>query len=250
MRRSWRERLYLLWVGVDASVKRDSTAIVACTWDQERSKVRLVLHRVFQPTVKEPLDFEATVEHTLLDLHERFNVQEVRFDPYQLVSVAQGLTGQGLPMVEFPQTVGNLTEASSNLYELIKGSNLMVYSDDRLRKSIMQAVAVETPRGWRIAKEKASHRIDVVVALAQAALGAVKGQTIAGQSVEGAGLSSTPTKLVLDRDEKPVKGDDRWAHPSELIARDRLDYARPDPAPSIRDEWNYLGRGGGGKYRW
>ena len=29
-------------------------------------------------------------------------------------------------------------------------------------------------RGWRIAKEKQSHKIDVVVALAQAALGAVK----------------------------------------------------------------------------
>ncbi|MGO8916849.1 MAG: hypothetical protein ACLQJR_13170 [Stellaceae bacterium] len=34
-------------------------------------------------------------------------------------------------------------------------------------------MAIETARGWRIAKEKASHKIDVVVALAQAALGAV-----------------------------------------------------------------------------
>ena len=24
-----------VWIGVDASVKRDSTAIVACTWDDE-----------------------------------------------------------------------------------------------------------------------------------------------------------------------------------------------------------------------
>ena len=35
-------------------------------------------------------------------------------------------------------------------------------------------MAVESGRGWRIAKEKASHKIDVVVALAQAALGAAK----------------------------------------------------------------------------
>ena len=31
-----------------------------------------------------------------------------------------------------------------------------------------------TSRGWRITKEKQSHKIDVVVALAQAALGAVQ----------------------------------------------------------------------------
>jgi hypothetical protein len=35
-------------------------------------------------------------------------------------------------------------------------------------------VALETSRGWRIAKEKQSHKIDVVVALAMAALGAVR----------------------------------------------------------------------------
>src|SRR5205823_10755055 len=87
-----------IWAGVDASVKRDSTAIVACAWDQERGKVRLVLHRIFQPTPQEPLDFEATVERTLLELRERFNVQEVKYDPYQLVSTAQRLAGQGVPM--------------------------------------------------------------------------------------------------------------------------------------------------------
>jgi hypothetical protein len=39
------------------------------------------------------------------------------------------------------------------------------------------AVALESTRGWRIAKEKTSHKIDIVVALAQAALAVVrKGQ--------------------------------------------------------------------------
>jgi hypothetical protein len=51
-----------VWVGVDASVKRDSTAVVACTFDHEIKKVRLVWHRIFQPSVNDPLDFEATIE--------------------------------------------------------------------------------------------------------------------------------------------------------------------------------------------
>jgi hypothetical protein len=165
-----------VWLGVDASVKRDSTAIVACTWDDETNRVRLVWHRIFQPSPKDPLDFEATIEKTLIDSRDRFDVKEIRFDPYQLVAVSQRLVKAGLPMVEFPQSVPNLTEASTNLYEVLKGRSLEVYPDDGNRLSISRAVALETSRGWRIAKEKVSHKIDFVVALAQAALGAVQAQ--------------------------------------------------------------------------
>lgn len=163
-----------IWVGVDASVKRDSTAIVCCTFDHATRKVKLIWHRTFQPTPQDPLDFSATVERTLLELRQRFRIREVKYDPFQLVAVAQRLTAAGLPMVEFPQSVPNLTSASSNLYELLKGRNLTVYPDDDLRLAMSRAVALETSRGWRIAKEKASHKIDSIVALAQAALGAVE----------------------------------------------------------------------------
>src|SRR5262249_5943316 len=98
----------------------------------------------------------------------------IRYDPYQLIAVAQQLVVEGLPMVEVPQTVPNLTEASANLFDCIKSATLRVYRDAGLRQAVARCVAVETPRGWRIAKEKASHRIDVIVALAQAALGAVR----------------------------------------------------------------------------
>jgi len=42
--------------------------------------------------------------------------------------------------------------------------------------AVSRAIAIETSRGWRIAKEKQSHKIDVVVALAMSALAAVRGQ--------------------------------------------------------------------------
>lgn len=104
-----------VWVGLDASVKRDSTAIVACTFDRESKRVRPVWHRIFRPSPDDPLDFETTIEKTLLDMRKRFDLREVRYDPYQLVAVAQRLQRAGLRMLEFPQTVGNLTEVSSNL---------------------------------------------------------------------------------------------------------------------------------------
>lgn len=163
------DRQLSVWCGVDASVKRDSTAIVACTWDAAAKKARLIWHRIFQPTAAEPLDFEATVEATLLELRRRFRLREVRYDPYQMQAVAQRLHRAGVPMVEFPQSVPNLTEASTNLYELIKSGNLIAYADAGIRLAIQRSIAIETSCGWRIAKEKTSHKIDVVIALGMAA---------------------------------------------------------------------------------
>jgi phage terminase large subunit-like protein len=162
-----------VWLGVDASVKRDSTAIVAVTWDSEAKKVRLVGHRIFQPSAADPIDFEMMVESTIREFASRFNVREVRYDPYQMQASAQRLTRDGVAMVEFPQSVPNLTEASTNLYELVKGRGIVLYPDADIRLAFNRAIAVETTRGWRIAKERAAHKIDVVVALAMAAHGAV-----------------------------------------------------------------------------
>jgi phage terminase large subunit-like protein len=163
-----------VWVGVDASVKHDSTGIAVVTWDKPAKKARLVWHRIITPTKDKPIDFEAHVEETLLGLKSRFRVREVRYDPYQMAATAQRMQRAGLPMREFPQSTANLTAASQNLYELIKGENLVVYPDKDIRLAVQRAVAVESTRGWRIAKDKQSHRIDIVVALAQAALGAVQ----------------------------------------------------------------------------
>jgi hypothetical protein len=53
---------------------------------------------------------------------------------------------------------------------------LVAYPDNVLRTAVGQTVAIESSRGWRIGKEKQSHRIDVVVALAMACLAAVREQ--------------------------------------------------------------------------
>jgi phage terminase large subunit-like protein len=161
-----------VWVGVDASVKRDSTAVVALTW--EVGKVRLVWHAVFQPSPEEPLDFENTIEATVLDLQRRFHLRAVRYDPFQMASTAQRLAARGVPMQEYPQSVGNLTEMGANLFELIRGRNLALYPDAGMRKAALHAVAIETPRGWRIGKEKTAYKIDVIVALAMAAHAAAR----------------------------------------------------------------------------
>jgi hypothetical protein len=167
-------------VGCDASVKRDSSAIVVCAWDKKLQKVRLLAHRIFLPTSKDPIDFENAIENTLREYARNFNVRKVLFDPYQMAATAQRLQRCGLRIEEFPQTQPNLTAASQNLYELITGGNLILYPDVAMRLAASRAVAVETPRGWRISKTVASHKIDVIVALGMACYAAVQQQGSAG----------------------------------------------------------------------
>jgi phage terminase large subunit-like protein len=68
----------------------------------------------------------------------------------------------------------NISEATTRLYELIKARNLQVYSDDAMRLAVSRAVAVEGSRGWKISKEKQSHKVDFVVALGMAVLAATE----------------------------------------------------------------------------
>jgi terminase large subunit-like protein len=163
-----------IWIGCDASYKRDSTAVVACAWGKAAKRVRVVCHKIFQPSPDRPLDFETTIEAHLIELCQKFRVMEIRFDPYQMISSAQRLTKARLPMREWPQSVANITEASSCLYDLIQGRNLSVYPDPTLRLAISRSVAIEAGRGWKISKDKANHKVDAVVALAMACLGAAK----------------------------------------------------------------------------
>jgi hypothetical protein len=116
-----------------------------------------------------------------------------------MAAVAQRLRSVGIPMREYPQSVPNLTAMGANLYELIKGGSLIVYPDDALRLAVSRTIALETPRGLRLAKEKTSHKIDVVVALAMAALHAVEqGSFVENYNWAGPCVISTPRTYFGD----------------------------------------------------
>jgi phage terminase large subunit-like protein len=164
-----------VWVGVDASVKRDSTALVAVSCDRKTKVVRLIAHRVFTPTPGDPIDFEATVEATVLEWREKFLLRRLLYDPFQMAAVAQRLQRAGVKMEEFPQTVPNLTAATQNLYDLIQSRSIAHYPAPDLRLAISRAVMHESSRGWRLDKLKQQHKIDAIVALSMASLGAIRG---------------------------------------------------------------------------
>jgi len=165
-----------VWAGVDASVKRDSTALVACSFDKKAQTVRLVTHRVFTPTPGDPIDFEATIERTLLEWGKRFVLRKCLFDPYQMQATAQRCQRAGIRIEEYPQTIPNLTAATSNLFDLISARQLVLYPDAAMRLAISRAIIVESSRGWRLDKLKQAHKIDLVVALSLATLAAIRSE--------------------------------------------------------------------------
>ncbi len=161
-----------LWVGVDASVKKDRSAVVSVY--KEGGKIKLGPKRFWQPTSKDPMDLEETMEAYLLDLYAGYSLRSVKYDPFQFHRSATTLAKKGLPMQEYPQTVPNLTEIGQNLYDLVEYGNLILYGCKDLRQEAASSIAKDTGRGLRIVKEKSSKKIDQIVSLAMAAIDSVK----------------------------------------------------------------------------
>jgi hypothetical protein len=122
-------------------------------------------------------------------------------------AVAQRLSRAGVRMEEYPQSVPNLTEASQNPLRTDPGAQPCGYPNDAIRLAISRAVAAEPPRGWRIAKDKQSHKIDVVVALAMAALSALR----SGADDYYSSLEWVASPAELGRTRRSL-----WEHPSIL----------------------------------
>ncbi len=182
-----------VFVGVDAATKHDTAAVVAVSRAAER--IELVAHRIWQPSATEPLDLEVTVERYLRELHARMPVARILADPYQLHRSITTLKAAGLPIEEYAQTTANCTDMGQAVFEALKGRQLRLYADDALRTQALSTVAVESSRGWRIAKEKASRKIDAIVALAMAVTAAVSLRGVPAPPLEivgGAGLPEAP----------------------------------------------------------
>src|SRR5262245_25726730 len=88
----------------------------------------------------DPINFEQTVEQTILSWRDKFLLRKVYFDPFQLVSVMQRLQrAGGVKVQEYAQTIPALTAATQNLYDLIASRSLMLYPDAAMRLAISRA---------------------------------------------------------------------------------------------------------------
>jgi phage terminase large subunit-like protein len=159
--------------GLDVALKGDGTALVGVWRDESTGQIVVVHHRLWTPKPGEPVAL-GEVERTIVELSGRFEIARLAVDPFQAVGLIQRLQAAGIPAVEYVQSVPNTTRMGQTLMELIRSQNLVVYPDVDLRQQACNVIAVDTPHGWRLAKEKSSRKIDLIAALSMACVTALE----------------------------------------------------------------------------
>jgi hypothetical protein len=165
----------VIYVGVDAGWKRDNAAVVAVTVDGDQ--IRYVYEKVFKPTPDDPLNFENTIEKTLLYLHEHCTIRLCWVDPTQMEYLKERLQKIRIPIEALTQNPENQTAMAQTLYDLIRTERFSISSQfnnsSALRKTITRTVFEERANGLRIAKHQ-SIKTDLTTALAMACLAATQ----------------------------------------------------------------------------
>ena len=157
-------------LGCDASTRRDLTALVGCSWNENLNTADVVYVRIWKPMPGR--DGKLTVDLSglrdeLLRLEKNYKIRAVLYDPYQMHATAAELRDAKINMVEHAQTTAR-TESDQHLYDAIIGRTIRHFNHPELTEHVINAVAIESPRGFRLAKEKATRKIDAVVALSMA----------------------------------------------------------------------------------
>jgi len=193
-----------LFIGVDASTKRDRSACVGVY--REGNRIKLAFSRYWQPSFLQPMDLEATLEQFLLEVRDGYAVQAVRYDPHQFHRSATTLTAQRLPMEEYVQSTPNLEAMAQSLFDAVKYKSIVLYKDRTLREEASQAVAVQTRNEkFYISKEKSGHKIDQIVALAMAVHAAVTAPVI-NPDLKPEGVGSRSSGSFTDFIDAPLPG--------------------------------------------
>jgi phage terminase large subunit-like protein len=74
-------------------------------------------------------------------------------DPFRWTRSLQVLLGEGLPVLEYPQTPGRLSPATNSFYEAVVNKALTHDGDPELALHMAHAIIKADPRGERIVKD-------------------------------------------------------------------------------------------------
>jgi hypothetical protein len=157
------------------------TAIIGTWYNQETEVVEVCYVRVWKPIRASPkhdkprIDLEFTVGDEVLRLAENKQIKAIVADNFQLHTLMLAWERAGIDVIEFPQT-GARVEADQALYDAILGKTIAHFGHPELTQHVLNAVARETPRGFRLDKSKTSLKIDAAVALSMAHQYTIKSQ--------------------------------------------------------------------------
>jgi len=149
----------------DGSFNGDTTVLVVATVDQ-RPHIDLV--ELWEASgAQVPI---VDVEQAIRQACRRWRVLEIAADPFRWARSLQLLDGEGLPVLEYPQSPSRMQPATARFYEAVVNGALTHSGDSRLARHVGNAVLREDARGARLAKERrdSPRRIDAAVAAVMA----------------------------------------------------------------------------------
>jgi phage terminase large subunit-like protein len=152
-------------VSFDGSFNGDTTVLVVAIVDQ---RPHLDLVELWEAAGHQvPI---VDVEQAIRQACRRWRVLEIAADPFRWARSLQLLEGEGLPVLEYPQSPGRMTPATARFYEAVVNGALTHSGDSRLARHIGNAILKEDARGARLAKERkdSPRRIDAAVAAVMA----------------------------------------------------------------------------------
>jgi phage terminase large subunit-like protein len=134
------------------------------------------------------IDF-AFIEDQLREDASRFDVKEVPYDPWQATYLATRMMEEGLPMVEYRQTVQNMSEPMKQLEALVLSGKLRHNGCPVLTWMISNVVAhLDAKDNIYPRKEFPQNKIDGVVALIMALGRIIKAEPVEPSVYENRGL--------------------------------------------------------------
>lgn len=172
------------WVGVDMSLRRDSSAVVTV---QQRPDGKVQASaRIWFPEGK--LIDQSEVDDYLTTLAATCDVRWIAADPAFWPSLPE-LEEAGLPIVRWPQQGRPMIVACARTYRLILDGVLTHDGAPDFSDQVASAAPHSTDRGWALKKGRTAKRIDSAVALAMA-IGAM------GEPVEEP-VKSAPMPVIV-----------------------------------------------------
>jgi phage terminase large subunit-like protein len=102
----------------------------------------------------------------LRELDRTYELVEVAYDPRLFELPGAMLADEGLPMVEFPQSLERMTPAYVSLYEAIVRGDISHDGNEFYARQILNAIPRHNERGFLLSKNKSRGKIDAAAALA------------------------------------------------------------------------------------
>ena len=153
-----------MWAAVDMSLRNDLSAV---SWGTILEDGRHVVRcRVFEPGPNGTIDHHDITAHLRwLSYRYREGLRAVLYDPRFFQVPAEELSDDGLPMVEFPQSVDRMAPACRNAWDLIVAGDVVHDGDPTFARHVNAAARRIYDRGWTLSKGKSGNHIDGCVAM-------------------------------------------------------------------------------------